>query len=246
MYNQISEKPQRIQKVISQAGIASRRAAEKLIIDGLVKINGEVVKKMGQKMIIGKDHLSVDGKRVNISRNKKIIVYALYKPKNCITTLSDPEGRITIKDFFPKNSERIFPVGRLDYDTEGLILLTNNGNLAQQLMHPRNKISKGYFVKVQGLVKFESLSILRKGPIINKLKHQPVRVKILNTINNKTWLEVILKEGKNRQIKNMLMSLGHQVKKIKRFKVGPISLGDLKSGQLRALDNNELRLLLDK
>ena len=113
-------------------------------------------------------------------------------------------------------------------------------------MHPRNKISKGYFVKVQGLVNFESLSILRKGPIINKLKHQPVRVKILNTINNKTWLEVILKEGKNRQIKNMLMSLGHQVKKIKRFKVGPISLGELKSGQLRALDNNELRLLLDK
>ena len=123
MYNQISEKPQRIQKVISQAGIASRRAAEKLIIDGLVKINGEVVKKMGQKMIIGKDHLSVDGKRVNISRNKKIIVYALYKPKNCITTLSDPEGRITIKDFFPKNSERIFPVGRLDYDTDLTILL---------------------------------------------------------------------------------------------------------------------------
>ena len=245
MYNQISEKPIRIQKVISQAGIASRRAAEKLIVDGLVKKNGEVVKKMGQKMIVGKDHLSVDGKRVNVSRYNKIIVYALYKPKNCITTLSDPEGRSTIKEFFPRNSERIFPIGRLDYDTEGLILLTNNGNLAQKLMHPSNKVSKGYFVKVQGLVKYESLSILRKGPIINKLKYQPVRVKILNNINNKTWLEIIIREGKNRQIKKMLLSLGHQVQKIKRFKVGPISLGNLNSGEYRALNNNELRLLLD-
>jgi 23S rRNA pseudouridine2605 synthase len=112
-------------------------------------------------------------------------------------------------------------------------------------MHPSNKVSKGYFVKVQGLVKYESLSILRNGPIINKLKYQPVRVKILNNINNKTWLEIIIREGKNRQIKKMLLSLGHQVQKIKRFKVGPISLGNLKSGEYRALNNNELRLLLD-
>ena len=150
MHYQISEKPIRIHKVISQAGIASRRAAEKLIIDGVVKKNGEIVKEMGQKMIIGKDHLSVFGKIVNISRHKKILLYALYKPKNCITSLNDPEGRTTIRDFFPRNSERLFPVGRLDYDTEGVILVTNHGNLAQQLMHPSNKVSKGYFVKVQG------------------------------------------------------------------------------------------------
>jgi len=246
MHYHISEKPIRIQKVISEAGIASRRAAEKLIIEGAVTKNGKLVKEMGQKMIVGKDHLSVDGKRVKISTQKKILVFAIYKPKNCITTLKDPEGRTTISDFFPKNVERLFPVGRLDYDAEGLILVTNHGNLAQQLMHPSNKVSKGYFVKVRGLIKNETLSILRKGPILGKIKHLPVKVKILHTINNKTWLEIFLQEGKNRQIKKMLLSLGYPVQKIKRFKVGPISLGNLKSGEYRALNDDELKLLLDK
>tara|TARA_Y100001960_G_C14586337_1_gene783354 strand:+ start:116 stop:862 length:747 start_codon:yes stop_codon:yes gene_type:complete len=245
MYFQISEKPIRIQKIISQAGIASRRAAEKLILDGVVKKNGEIVQEMGQKMVVGKDHLSVNGKKVYIPRNKKILVYALYKPKNCITSLDDPEGRINISNFLPRNVERLFPVGRLDYDAEGLILITNYGNLSQQLMHPSKKVAKGYFVKVLGLVKNETLSILRKGPVFDKLKHQPVRVKIIHTINNKTWLEVFLKEGKNRQIKKMFLSLGYPVQKIKRFKVGPISLGNLKSGEFRALNDNELNLLLN-
>ena len=245
MHYHISEKPIRIQKVISEAGIASRRAAEKLIADGFVTKNGEIVKEMGQKMIVGKDHLSIDGKRVKISVHKKVLVYALYKPKNCITTLNDPEGRTTISHFFPKNVERLFPVGRLDYDAEGLILVTNHGNLANKLMHPSNKVSKGYFVKVRGLMKNETLSILRKGPILRKIKHLPLKAKILHTINNKTWLEIFLQEGKNRQIKKMLLSLGYPVQKIKRFKVGPISLGNLKSGEYRALDDEELKLLLD-
>ena len=243
MQNFSSEKPIRIQKVISRAGIASRRVAEKMIIDGLVMINGEIVKKMGQKMILGKDHLSVEGKHVKISKHKKILVYALYKPKNCITTLSDPEGRTTISEFFPKNVERLFPVGRLDYDAEGLILVTNDGDLAQKLMHPSYKVSKGYFVKVRGLVNNETLTILKRGPVIEKLKRQPVRAKILHTINDKTWLEIFLKEGKNRQIKKMLLSLGYPVQKIKRFKVGPISLGNLKSGEFRALNSQELKIL---
>ena len=238
-----SEKPIRIQKVISQAGIASRRAAEKLIIDGLVMKNGEIVKKMGQKMIVGKDHLSVEGKKIKIPKKQKIIVYALHKPKNCITTLSDPKGRITITDFFPKSAERLFPIGRLDYDTEGLILITNDGNLAQKLMHPRYRVSKGYFVKVRGLVNFETLKILKNGPFNEKFKYQSVKAKILHTVNDKTWLEIYLKEGKNRQIKNMLLHLGYPVQKIKRFKVGPVSLGNLKSGEYRILTPEELKLL---
>jgi len=243
MQNFSSEKPIRIQKVISRAGIASRRAAEKMIFHGLVMLNGEIVKKMGQKMIIGKDHLSIEGKQVNISKQQKILVYALYKPKNCITTLSDPKGRTTISEFFPKTVERLFPIGRLDYDTEGLILVTNNGDLAQKLMHPSYKVSKGYFVKVRGLVNSKTLAILKSGHVIEKLKFQPIRAKILHTINDKTWLEIFLKEGKNRQIKKILLSLGYPVQKIKRFKVGPVSLGNLKSGEFRILSSNELKLL---
>ena len=244
MQNSTSREPIRIQKVIAQAGIASRRAAEKLILSGAVMLNGEIVKEMGQKMIPGKDHLSVEGRRVKISQHKKTQVYALYKPKNCITTLNDPEGRTTISDFFPQTSVRLFPIGRLDYDAEGLILLTNDGDLAQQLMHPSHKVWKGYFVKVRGFVKNETLAALRRGPVIEKRKHQAVRVKILHTVNDKTWLEIFLKEGTNRQIKKMLLSLGNPVQKIKRFQVGPISLGDLQSGECRALAPEELKQIM--
>ena len=243
MQNFHSAEPVRIQKVIAQAGIASRRAAEKLILAGEVSLNGETVLKMGQKMLVGKDHLSVEGRRVKLPQHQKTQVYALYKPKNCITTLNDPEGRTTISDFFPRTSARLFPVGRLDYDAEGLILLTNDGELAQQLMHPRHKVWKGYFVKVRGIVENAALSTLRKGPVIEKRKHQPVRVKILHTVNDKTWLEVFLREGTNQQIKKMLLDLGYPVQKIKRFQVGTVSLGDLQSGESRALSPEEMKQL---
>ena len=244
MQNSTSQEPIRIQKVIALAGIASRRAAEKLILSGEVILNGEIVKEMGQKMIIGKDHLSVEGKRVKIPQQQKTQVYALYKPKNCITTLNDPEGRTTISDFFPRTSARLFPVGRLDYDAEGLILLTNDGDLSQQLMHPSHKVWKGYFVKVRGLVHNATLANLRRGPVIEKKKHQPVRVKVLHTINDKTWLEIFLKEGTNRQIKKMLLTLGHSVQKIKRFQVGPVNLGDLQAGESRALSPEEIKQIV--
>ena len=244
MQNSTFQEPIRIQKVIAQAGIASRRAAEKLILSGVVLLNGKIVKEMGQRMIIGKDHLSVEGHRVKLSQQKKTQVYALYKPKNCITTLNDPEGRATISDFFPRTSTRLFPVGRLDYDAEGLILLTNDGDLSQRLIHPSHKVRKGYFVKVRGIVNNETLSSLRQGPIIEKKKHLPVKVKILHTINDKTWLEIFLKEGTNRQIKKMLLHLGFPVQKIKRFQVGPINLGDLQAGESRALKSEEIKQIM--
>ena len=244
MQNFHSGEPVRIQKVIAQAGIASRRAAEKLILAGEVALNGETVREMGQKMLVGKDHLSVEGRRVKIPQRQKTHVYALYKPKNCITTLNDPEGRTAISHFFPRTSARLFPVGRLDYDAEGLILLTNDGDLAQQLMHPRHKVWKGYFVKVRGIVNNETLSTLRQGPVIEKRRHLPVRVKILHTVNDKTWLEIFLREGTNRQIKKMLMTLGYQVQKIKRFQIGTVSLGELQSGESRVLTSEELKQIM--
>jgi 23S rRNA pseudouridine2605 synthase len=126
-----------------------------------------------------------------------------------------------------------------------LILLTNDGELAQQLMHPRHKVWKGYFVKVRGIVENAALSTLRKGPVIEKRKHQPVRVKILHTVNDKTWLEVFLREGTNQQIKKMLLDLGYPVQKIKRFQVGTVSLGDLQSGESRALSPEEIKQLMN-
>ena len=240
MKNLDSYEPVRIQKVIAQAGVASRRSAEDLIRAGKVMLNGEIVKQMGRKMLIGKDHLSVQGRRVEILPQQKTEVYALYKPKNCITTLKDPQGRVTIKDFFPQTKVRLFPVGRLDYDAEGLILLTNDGDLANQLMHPRHKVSKGYFVKVRGITKNKALSELRKGPVIDFRKHLRVRVKILHTVNDKTWLELFLREGTNRQIKKMFQKIGYPVQKIKRFQIGPIVLGDLQSGESRALSSKEI------
>ena len=245
MKNLDSYDPVRIQKVIAQAGVASRRAAENMIRSGEVMLNGEIVEQMGQKMLIGKDHLSVEGRRVEISQHQKTEVYALYKPKNCITTLNDPQGRLVIKDFFPQTSARLFPVGRLDYDAEGLILVTNDGDLAHQLMHPNHKVFKGYFVKVRGIVENMALSELRTGPVIDNRRHQPVRVKILHTINSKTWLELFLREGTNRQIKKMFQKIGYPVQKIKRFQIGPILLGDLLSGESRALSKKEIEKILN-
>ena len=245
MKNPDSDEPVRIQKVIAKAGVASRRAAEDLIRAGEVLLNGEIVRQMGRKMLIGKDHLSVEGRQVIISQQQKTEVYALYKPKNCITTLNDPQGRVTINDFFPQTSARLFPVGRLDYDAEGLILLTNDGDLAYQLMHPRHKVSKGYFVKVRGIVENKALSDLRKGPVIDDRRHQRVRVKILHTVNDKTWLELFLREGTNRQIKKMFQKIGYPVQKIKRFQIGPIMLGDLQSGESRALSPKEIEQILN-
>ena len=245
MKNIDSDEPVRIHKVIAQAGVASRSAAEDLIRSGEVLLNGEIVTQMGRKMLIGKDHLSVEGRRLIIPQQQKTEVYALYKPKNCITTLKDPQGRVTIKDFFPQTSARLFPVGRLDYNAEGLILLTNDGNLAHQLMHPRHKVSKGYFVKVRGIVQNKYLSELRSGPVIDDRKHKSVKVKILHTVNDKTWLELFLREGTNRQIKKMFNKIGYPVQKIKRFQIGPILLGDLTSGECRALSTKEIEKILN-
>ena len=235
----------RIQKVMAQAGIASRRAAEKMILEGIVSLNGQTVTELGQRMVPGQDHLVVDGKKVRLPEVGQRKVYALYKPKNCITSLSDPEGRRTIVDYFPRKSQRLFPVGRLDYDAEGLLLLTNDGEFAHRIMHPRFKIAKSYFVKVRGLIQVSEMEPLRRGPVIDGRSHMPVQSKILHQRNDKTWLEVILHEGTNQQIKKMFLGLGYPVLKIKRFRIGGIDLGTLRPGEHRILSKEERQQLLD-
>ena len=241
--NQVQNQPVRIQKVISQAGIASRREAEKLILAGAVSLNGKTVEKLGEQMVVGVDHLKVNGTRVRMHL-PQAKVFILYKPKNCITSLSDPEGRKTIVDYFPRRSGRLFPVGRLDYDAEGIILLTNDGEFAHRILHPKYKVRKSYFVKVKGSILDKELVPLRKGPLIERKQHQPVRAKILHTRNQKTWLEVTLQEGSNQQIKRMFLQLGFPVLKIKRFRIGNIHLGELRPGETRPLHSEEKQQLL--
>ncbi len=243
MSHQEASQGVRIQKVIAQAGVASRRKAEEMIEAGLVKVNGQTAQ-LGQKMQIGVDYLEVDGQKIKLQAKQRRLVYALYKPKNCLTTMDDPRGRPTVKDFFPNIKERLFPVGRLDYDTEGLLLITNDGDLAQKVTHPKHKLWKTYFVKVKGHLTTEELHQLRVGLVIERKKTLPAKVKILHRVNDKTWLDVSIREGRNQQIKKMFKTLGHPVSKIKRYRIGNITLGEMTAGMSRLLSPQEVAQLI--
>ena len=233
----------RLQKYIADAGIASRRRAEKMIAEGRVSVNGTVVIEMGIKIDPGSDHVRVDGRRVGAQKAKKV-VYALYKPKSCMTTLDDPQGRDTIVTYFPRTSARLFPVGRLDYDAEGLILLTNDGDLAQSIAHPTKHVWKEYFVKIKGKISTTKLNELKTGPVIDRKKRQPTKIKLLHHVNDKTWLSVSLQEGLKHHIKKMFGQIGHPVIKIKRFGIGNVDLKEMKPGEVRKLSDEEVFDLL--
>lgn len=234
----------RLQKAIADAGITSRRKAEDLIRFGNVTVNGEIVTELGVRVDPTIDKIKVNNKLIE-NKREQTVVYAFYKPKSCVTTMSDPQGRRTIVEYFPKTSHRLFPVGRLDYDSEGLILLTNDGDLAHNLAHPSKHVWKKYFVKVKGKVTEQQIKKLRSGPIIEGKKRQPVRMKYLHTVNdNKTWLEVSLQEGLKHHIKKMFKELNYWVLKIKRYSVGNIELQDLAPGESRLLSKSEVKELL--
>ncbi len=233
----------RLQKFIAQAGIASRRKAEELISQGRVLVNGEVISKMGVQVDPETDHVRIDGKPVLLKTSRRI-VYALYKPKACVTTLDDPQGRETIVSFFPKTSKRLFPIGRLDYDAEGLILLTNDGELAQNIAHPTKHIWKEYLVKIKGKIDRPEINALKTGPLIDGKKRQPVKVKFLHFINDKSWLSVSLQEGLKHHLKKMFANIGYPVLKIKRYRIGNIELKEMQPGEIRKLADAEIEELL--
>ena len=236
--------PIRINKAIAQSGVASRREADRLISQGLVRVNGEPVLRPGLEIESGRDRLEVNGREVAFSRPPAREVWALYKPKNCVTTLDDPQGRTTIKEFFPRGSPRLFPVGRLDYDAEGLILITNDGTLAQRVAHPSFSVRRVYLVKVKGLVDKEALERLVRKPTLDGVGRRPARARILHHHNDKTWLEVALWEGIHHHIKKLFASLEHRVLKIKRYQIGPVELADLEPGKSRRLSKAEVSALL--
>ncbi|GAB6174057.1 pseudouridine synthase [Paradesulfitobacterium aromaticivorans] len=236
-------KPERLQKVLAQAGIASRRHAEELILGGHVTVNGEKIVILGSK-VYPDDHIAVDGKF--IKKSQGLYYYILNKPVGVITSVSDPHGRQTVLDLIKEAPVRLFPVGRLDYETSGLLVLTNDGNLAFRLTHPRYGVKKSYHVWLPGPVAERTLVELRDGVILEDGKTAPAVVKRLKPAmkGGLELLEMTIHEGKNRQIRRMCEVVGYPVAKLQRVRFGPLSLDpELKQGAYRKLNAREVRLL---
>jgi pseudouridine synthase len=228
----------RLQKFLAQTGAGSRRAAEELIRQGRVEVNGKRAE-IGCSVDPKEDSIRLDGKPVTLKTQR--IIVALNKPGGYVTTASDPQGRRTVLDLLPDFGVRIFPVGRLDYDAEGLLLLTNDGELANRLLHPRYGISKVYDVKIEGHPDKKALEHLRAGVRIEKGLTAPAEVEIIRELPNAAWLRIGLHQGWNRQIKRMGMAVGHPVLKIRRIAYGPVLLGRLATGRHRLLRPDEIR-----
>lgn len=231
---------ERLQKVIANAGIASRRKAEDLIKEGRVTVNNEVVKELGTK-VTTKDVIKVDEKEI---RKENKVYYLLNKPRRIITSVTDDKERKTVVDLIPCN-ERIYPVGRLDYDTTGVLLLTNDGDFANILMHPKKEVEKEYIVKVKGIVKGDAINELKNGVIIDGRKTEKARVKLRKTDykTNTSMLSVTIHEGRNHQVKKMLESVGFPVLKLKREREFIFDLKGLKSGEYRKLTPKEVAIV---
>jgi len=243
---------ERLQKIIAAAGIASRRHAEELIKSGLVTVNGQIVTELGTKADPATDHIKVNNKLIKTPDRHIYIV--LNKPKGYVTTSSDPEGRPTVMDLIRTVGARVYPVGRLDYASEGLLLMTNDGDLTQKLTHASSHVQKMYLVKVAGVPTEESLDRLRKGIVLQavkpkagekrspeKVRTAPAKITAFKEGNN-PWYEVSIIEGRNRQIRRMFEEIGHHVEKIKRVKYGPLEL-DVEPGKFRALNEKEVARL---
>jgi pseudouridine synthase len=232
---------ERLQKVLAAAGIASRRGAERLIVEGRVTVNGAVVNELGTKVDAVADFIKVDGKRVG-GPPRAHTYLALHKPRGVVTTLADPEGRPTVKDFLRGVKARVFPVGRLDYDSEGLLLLTDDGPLARDLMHPSRGVEKTYLVKTRGLPAPEVLARLARGIPLDGKRTSPARVRLARRGEN-AWVEISVGEGRNRQVRRMFQAVGHPVQKLRRLSYGGVALGRLPVGAFRPLTPTEIATL---
>jgi len=231
---------ERLQKIIAHAGIASRRAAERLIEDGLVTVNGTLAK-VGDQADPSKDHIKVKGRLLRPAQHKEY--YLFYKPRGVLTTAAKDTEYPTVFEFFEKNPVRVFPVGRLDLDTEGLMVMTNDGDLANALMHPKREIPKRYRVKTKGIPPERSIQLLCKGVRLEDGKTAPAQVKLLETTKTNAWLEMIIHEGKNRQVRRMFDAIHHSVVKLKRVGYAFLGVGDLLPGTARVLTDGEVTRL---
>jgi 23S rRNA pseudouridine2605 synthase len=231
---------ERIQKLLAQAGLGSRRACEEFLIGHRVTVNGQLVE-LGAKADPAKDVIKVDGRRVELDTTR--IYVMLNKPAGIVTTNEDEFGRQTVRDLVPLDAH-LFPVGRLDADSEGLVLLTNDGELTNALTHPRFEHEKEYLVLVEGRPSEGVLKSWRRGVLLEDQMTAPARVEVRDADRDKTWLRVIMHEGRKRQIREVAGMLGHRVKYLERVRIGPLKLGELKTGHWRHLTASEVRELL--
>lgn len=228
---------ERLQKILSRAGVTSRRKAEALIVEGRVTVNGTAVTELGSKADLESDHIKVDGKLLRAPR--RMVYIALNKPVNCVTTMSDPEGRPTVMDLVHGLKERVFPVGRLDYHSEGLLLLTNDGDFTNGLTSASHHIPKTYLVKVNGSLTTEQEEQFRNGIPVEGRMTAPAGLKLMRRAEN-PWYEVRLIEGRKNQIRVMFKHCGRLVEKLKRVRIGFLELGPLKPGEFRHLSQEEI------
>lgn len=230
----------RLQKYLASCGVASRRAAEKMIADGRVSVDGQTVTEMGQQVEIGQD-IRVDGRLVTPEPEKRYILY--HKPAGEVTTASDPEGRATVLDKFRDFPVRLYPVGRLDYDSEGLLLLTNDGDLTERMLHPSMEVEKTYLARVSNALTLDEARRLESGVMVDGRKTARAKVKILGVKGLYTDVLITIHEGRNRQVRKMVEQVGHQVVLLRRIRFGPLKLGDLPRGMWRELNSDEIRAL---
>ncbi len=227
---------ERLQKILSRAGVASRRKAEQLILEGRVTVNGKTITELGSKADLAHDHIKVDGTLLRAPKHKVYI--ALNKPKNCVTTVSDPEGRETVMHLMRGVRERVFPVGRLDYQSEGLLLLTNDGEFAHRITAPSNHVTKVYVVKVNGPLTEEQERAFREGVPMHGRRTAPAEIKMIKSGVN-PWYEVKLAEGRQNQIRVMFQNFGRLVEKLRRVKIAFLDL-DVPPGRYRSLTPKEI------
>lgn len=236
---------ERLQKLISMAGIASRRAAEKMIAEGRVTVDGQVVTQMGCLADPAKQRICVDGQP--LAKRERLVYFMLHKPRGYISTAKDERGRRTVLDLLPNIPERVYPVGRLDGNTEGLLLLTNDGTLMNGLLHPRHEIHKVYVAQVEGKVTAEAVGRLRRGVQLSDGMTAPAEVRVLgwDGEHGRTHLEIVLHEGRNRQVRRMCEAVGHEVRRLKRIGFAGLDLYGLRRGECRPLTKEEVSFLYD-
>lgn len=232
----------RINKFISESGVASRRKADELIVEGKVIINGKKAK-LGDDVDINNDHVTVDGKTISIV--KKYDYYIMNKPKGYISSVKDDKGRKTVMDLLPPNIKRLFPVGRLDYDSEGLLILTNDGELTYKLTHPKNEIPKTYLVKTEKPVSNDDLIKLRSGVIIDGVRTKKCNIKLIETTKSGSRLHITITEGRNRQVRKMFEAVNNCVDFLKRIKIGELTVSGLNRGEVRPLTDFEINYLIN-
>lgn len=233
--------PERLQKYLASAGVASRRASETMIKEGRVSVNGKVVRELGTKVTPGADKVLVDGKPVQ--QEEKLVYLLMNKPAGYVTTVKDTHDRPTVMDLVADVPYRVFPVGRLDFETEGLLLLTNDGEFAYRMTHPKFKMVKTYVATVQGNLTEERLRTLRNGVQLEDGMTAPAEVKIVRRENHKTVVEISIHEGRNRQVRRMFKAVKNPVLELKRISIGPLQLKGVHQGAYRYLNSGELKVV---